>query len=297
MVLPDGPARDRAGRPGRACDASVVEAALECVVNVSEGRDEAVLSGLREAAGDTLLDTHSDPHHHRTVLTLGSTDAAAVEESARAVARVAVARIDLRAHRGAHPRIGVIDVVPFVPLGAMPMARAVAAREAFGAWAAAVLALPGFRYGAERSLPEVRRDAFRTLRPDWGPTTPHPTAGAVAVGARGALVAYNVWLDGATAADARAVAAAVRGPELRSLGLDVGGVAQVSMNLVAPDVVGPAEAFDRVRTAAAARGIGVRGAELVGLVPAAVLRQVPSARWPALDLGAERTIEARLSGR
>jgi len=261
------------------------------VVNVSEGRDRAVLSALAGAGGRRLLDVHTDPHHHRTVLTLAGDG---VEDAARAVAAEAVARIDLRAHRGAHPRLGVVDVVPFVPLEGSTIDDAVAARDRFLAWAGSEtgLALPGFAYGPERSLPEVRRSAFGALAPSAGPPTPHPTAGAVCVGARPVLVAYNVWLAaGAGVDEARRVAAAVRVPgALRALGLDVGGRVQVSMNLVDPIRVGPASAFDAVRALTA-----VEGAELVGLLPAAVLDAVAPERWEELDLGPSRTIERRLA--
>jgi glutamate formiminotransferase len=265
---------------------------LECVVNVSEGRDRAVLDELVSAGGADLLDVHTDAHHNRSVLTLVGT------EAPRRVAAAAVARLDLRAHEGVHPRIGVVDVVPFVPLDGATLDDAVEARDAFCGWAAGQLALPCFRYGPERSLPDVRRHAFRDLRPDDGPAEPHPTAGACAVGARPVLVAYNVWLDDRSDHGvAQAVAATVRGDGIRALGLDVGGRAQVSMNLVEPGRVGPAAAFDRVVAAAGGLGAGVDGAELVGLLPEAVLGAVDEARWAALDLAAERTIEARLAAR
>ena len=259
---------------------------LEAVVNVSEGREQAVLDELAAAAGTDLLDLHADPHHHRAVLTLVG------EEAPRRVARVAVARIDLRMHAGAHPRIGALDVVPFVPLPGSTMADAEAAAARFCAWAGDELALPCFRYGAERSLPDVRRGAWRDLQPDGGPPAPHPTAGACAVGARDLLVAWNVWLAEADLELARRVAAAVRGDGVRALGLAVGDRVQVSMNLVEPLRVGPAEAFDRV-----AGHAEVAGAELVGLVPSGVLERTPEDRWPALDLDADRTIEARLARR
>jgi glutamate formiminotransferase len=259
---------------------------IECVVNVSEGRDQAVLGALEAAAGGDLLDLHRDPHHHRAVLTLVGTDAP------RRVAAEAVARIDLRNHDGAHPRIGAVDVVPFVPLDGSSPADAVAARDDFCAWAAAALALPCFRYGPERTLPDVRRGAFAALAPDCGGPAPHPTAGGCAVGARPVLVAYNVWLDGGDVIAARRVAAAVRSPAVRALGLQVGRRVQVSMNLVAPAEVGPAAAFDAV-----AALTPVAGAELVGLVPDAVLRAAPEARWAELDLAPDRTIEARLARR
>lgn len=266
---------------------------LECVINVSEGRDLGVVARIGAAAGADLLDVHSDPHHHRSVLTVVG------EAAARAVAGAAVAALDLRAHKGVHPRLGVVDVVPFVALTGSTDVDALAARDRFAAWFAATHGVPCFLYGPERSLPDVRRDAFGPLRPDTGPATPHPTAGATAVGQRGVLVAYNVWLDDTDVATARRLAAAVRGPGIRALGLEVGERCQVSMNLVDPLVVGPALAYDQVEAAVATTGSGanVAGAELVGLLPAAVLEAVPSQRWGELDLSAARTIEARLAAR
>ena len=265
---------------------------LECVVNVSEGREGPLLYGLVEAAGDSLLDVHSDPHHNRSVLSLAGPD---VEDDTRALVAEAVAGIDLRRHTGAHPRLGAADVVPFVPLAGSTMADAVRARDALANWVGAELAVPCFLYGPERTLPHVRREAFASLAPDTGPAAPHPTAGASAVGARPVLVAYNVWLTpGAGVGVARRVAAAVRGPSIRTLGLDVGGRAQVSCNLVDPLVAGPAAVYDAVAAASATAGVAVDGTELVGLVPAAVLAAIAPARWAALDLSPSSTIEARL---
>jgi glutamate formiminotransferase/glutamate formiminotransferase/formiminotetrahydrofolate cyclodeaminase len=272
---------------GRRDDAAVVR--LECVVNVSEGRRADVIDAIAHRAAPHLLDVHTDPDHNRSVFTMAG-PGPELEDAVRSLAAETVARVDLRAHTGVHPRIGVLDVVPFVPLGEATMAEAVAARDRFVAWAGAELALPCFRYGPERSLPEVRRGAFTSLAPDAGPHEPHPTAGACAVGAREVLVAYNVWLAGSDLEVARAIAAAARGPAIRALGLQVGTGVQVSMNLVAPAVVGPAQAYDLVLARAS-----VERAELVGLVPASVLDAVPRQRWAELDLDEARTIEARLA--
>lgn len=260
-------------------------AVLECVVNVSEGRDRALIAELAAAAGVDLLDVHSDPFHNRSVFTMVG------EDAPRALAQAAWDRIDLTAHDGVHPRFGVVDVVPFVPLGSTTMADAVAARDRFGRWTA-TFGVPSFAYGPERSLPEVRRGAFRTLDPTFGPADAHVRGGAVALGARPVLVAWNLWLGTDDPAEARAVASALRGPRLRTLALTVGDRIQLSMNLVDPLVLGPAELFDL-----ASAHTDVRGAELVGLVPDAVLRAVPSRRWAELDLAADRTIEARLEQR
>jgi glutamate formiminotransferase len=259
---------------------------LECVINISEGRREDVVAAIGAAAGRSLLDVHSDADHHRSVLTLAGSE---VEEAARAVTRVAVASIDLSTHAGVHPRLGAVDVVPFVPLAGSALDDAVAARDRFAAWAAASLGLPCFLYGPERSLPDVRRQAFSALAPDTGPSAPHPTAGAVAVGARPVLVAYNLWLASADVARAREVARSQRSEHVRALGLDVGGQAQVSCNLVSPLVVGPDAVYDAVAAVAE-----VARAELVGLVPAAVAAAIPERRWAEVDVDPSRTIEARL---
>jgi glutamate formiminotransferase len=259
---------------------------IECVVNVSEGQRPEVVAELAAAAGTDLLDVHTDADHHRSVLTLVG------ETAPRAVARTAVELLDLRSHQGAHPRIGVLDVVPFVPLEDTPMTAAIAARDDFAAWAAAELGLPCFLYGPERSLPEVRRGAFTSLSPDTGPPVPHPSAGAVAVGARPLLVAYNLWLAEPDLELARRIASSIRSDSVRALGLAVGDRVQVSMNLVRPHRVGPAAVWDLV-----AGRTTIAGAELVGLVPAEVLEVVPPSRWEQLDLGVDRTIEARLAER
>lgn len=299
------------------------EVVAECVINVSEGRDPVVIGAIAEVGGPPLLDVHSDPEHHRSVLTLGG-PLEAVEEAARHIVEAAVARIDLHAHAGIHPRLGAVDVVPFVPLSdqvqrnsgsalsAPPSLTAVIeARNRLAQWAGTHLALPCFLYGPERSLPDVRRLAFRSLDPDFGPLRPHPTAGATAVGARSVLVAYNVWIgpqdDGAgrDGGDGQAQALAVacsladqlRGPAVRSLGFSVETGAQVSVNLLDPLAVSPADIYDLVAREVAPRGCSVLRAELVGLIPAAVLDGIPRHRWPELDLAAERTIESRMEAR
>lgn len=256
---------------------------MECVVNLSEGRDRAVIEALARAADGGLLDRHSDPHHNRTVLTMVG------ETAPRQVAQVAAEKLAIASHQGAHPRIGVVDVVPFVPLNGATLSEAIRARDDFAGWVAKELGVPAFLYGPERTLPEVRRRAFRDLPPDHGPQAPHPRAGAVAVGARPLLVAWNVYLAEPDLARAKSIAQAIRGPHIRALGLRVGQEVQVSMNLVAPEKLGPAQAWDLVTAHSA-----VRQAELVGLVPHFVLEQTAEARWSQLDLSPDRTIEARL---
>jgi glutamate formiminotransferase len=270
-----------------------VDDLLECVVNVSEGRDQHVIAKLARAAGESLLDVHSDPDHHRSVLTLAGRQEQ-LPDAVRSVAKVAVQTIDIRGHEGAHPRIGALDVVPWVSIAGWPLAdgrieAAVVARDDFARWAGSQLHLPCFLYGPERSLPEVRRQVWKDVQPDQGPTRPHPTAGAVAVGARPLLVAYNVWLEDSDLALARSVAKAVRGPMVRALGLEVGSRAQVSFNLIDPWQVGPGAAFDAVASRA-----GVERGELVGLIPEAVLLREPAHRFRELGLDPFSTIEARL---
>ncbi len=235
-------------------------------------------------------------------MTLGSLQGGDVEAAARRLAQAAVQTIDLRRHHGAHPRFGAVDVVPFVPIdptGAVArpgddLGRAVAARQRFAAWAATTLGLPCFVYGPERTLPEVRRHAFDGLQPDTGPPVPHPSAGACAVGARPALVAYNVWLMGNDIAAARQIASAVRGPAVRALGLDIGGHAQVSCNLLDPFTVGPDAVLAAVTAAAHGLGVEVARAELVGLAPLAVAAALDPEERARCGLDLDRTFEARL---
>ncbi|MEY2399053.1 MAG: glutamate formiminotransferase / 5-formyltetrahydrofolate cyclo-ligase [Actinomycetota bacterium] len=260
---------------------------LACVVNISEGREPEVIRALASAAGNHCLDVHTDADHHRSVFWLAGPD---VRDAARALSAAAVARLSLSEHDGVHPRIGVVDVVPFVPIDAgSSIFDAIAARDEFALWAGSTLELPCFLYGPNRSLPEVRKSAFTTSVPDTGPRQPHPTAGAAAVGARGPLVAYNLWLAKGDLAQAKVVAAGLRGPDVRTLGLQVGDHVQVSCNLINPLRVGPAKVYDDV-----ARRVGVARAELVGLIGRDVLHAIPERRWMELDVDEARTVEARL---
>lgn len=279
-------------------------------MNISEGRRGEVIAQVREACGPVLLDVHTDPDHNRSVLTLaGPPDEVAA--AALALTRAAVAGIDLSAHSGVHPRLGAVDVVPFVPLGpeTLEFAGEVARR-----WAERVadeLAVPVFLYGAAhpaaRLLPDLRRSAFRDCPPDFGPGEPHTTAGAIAAGARPVLVAINCeltagpgGLDGDVAV-ARAVARTVRErdgglPGVRALGfaLESKGRAQVSMNLTDLGATGLEAACGAVRRAALERGGEVTAVELVGLVPAAELDRCSREFLAWSRLGPERTIEKRL---
>jgi glutamate formiminotransferase / 5-formyltetrahydrofolate cyclo-ligase len=283
---------------------------LECVVNVSEGRRAEVVADLAAACGPGLLDVHVDPDHNRSVFTLaGPVDR--VVETAFSLARVAVERIDLSAHAGVHPRLGAVDVVPFVPLGDEGLGFAGEVARGWGERVAADLALPVFLYGAAdpagRTLPEVRRSAFRDRVPDFGPEELHPTAGAVAVGARPVLVAVNCELAAGGGgldedlAVARAVARGVRErdgglPGVRALGFALGskGRAQVSMNLTDLAATGIEAACEAVRRAAGERGVAVTAVELVGLLPAAELERCSGEFLAWSGLSSQVTIEARL---
>jgi glutamate formiminotransferase / 5-formyltetrahydrofolate cyclo-ligase len=279
---------------------------VECVINVSEGRDEAVLRQLAAEAGPALLDQHRDPDHNRTVFTLAG-PADLVSEAARALAAATLGRLDLRRHSGAHPRLGVLDVVPFVPYepgGPAPedLTAAVAQRDRFAHWLGQEKGVPSFLYGPlpggrTRTLPEVRRLAFGPapggLSPDEGPAHADLRSGATAVGARRVLVAYNVWVSSAEVA--RRVAPQVRGPAVRALGFAVGARAQVSCNLVDPGRYGPERLYARVAELVRAAGGEVGGGELVGLIPETVLASVPLDQRAELGLSEEVTLETRLS--
>jgi glutamate formiminotransferase / 5-formyltetrahydrofolate cyclo-ligase len=280
---------------------------VECVANVSEGRDDTVLRRLSEAAASTLVDLHRDADHNRSVFTLaGPPDV--VAGGARALARAAVDLIDLRRHEGVHPRLGALDVVPFVPYvpGEGPphdLTAALELRDRFADWLAAELDVPSFLYGpldggGARSLPDLRRLAFARseeggLEPDFGPRSPHRSAGATAVGARTVLVAYNVWVS--SLETARAVAPHVRNDRVRVLALAVGERAQVSCNLVDPAVYGPARLYDAVAALVEDAGGTVEGGELVGLIPSGVLATIPPGRYEELGLSPDRTIESRVT--
>jgi glutamate formiminotransferase len=277
---------------------------LECVVNISEGRSPDVVDALTRAAGPALLDVHTDADHHRSVFTIADVDPGATEASARRLATAAARALTLTDHDGVHPRLGVIDVVPFVSLDPTPPQVAVDAARAFAAWIGAELAVPAFLYDladpGHRTLPEVRSSAFSVLAPDAGPPAPHPTLGATAVGARRVLVAVNVELADDDLDLARAVARAVRErdgglPGLRALGLRLGSRAraQVSMNLVDLDATGLEPACVAVRNRVENAGGRVGRVELVGLVPAAVLAACSPEFLDWSGLSARVTVEQR----
>jgi glutamate formiminotransferase len=279
---------------------------LECIANLSEGRRGDVLERLADACRPDLLDVHTDEDHHRSVFTIAGPRADRVEAAVRRLATAAAAHLTLAAHEGVHPRIGVIDVVPFVALPPTPEAIAVAAATAFARWIGETLSVPAFLYDLadpeHRNLPSVRRDAFTTRVPDAGPAHPDPRLGACAVGARPPLVAVNVELDRDDLELARAVAHEVRErdgglPGVRALGLPLASRdrAQVSMNLVDLGATGLESACLAVRDRLAARGVGVARVELVGLLPAAVLDACSTAFREWSGISADATIEARVA--
>ncbi|HVM41670.1 MAG TPA: glutamate formiminotransferase [Acidimicrobiia bacterium] len=280
---------------------------FECVINVSEGRDRAVLDALAEVAGPPLVDLHRDVDHHRSVFTLAG-DLGVVERAARRLAAAAVERLDIARHVGVHPRLGVVDVVPFVALDPKRRKDTIEAARRFAVRLAVDLDVPVFLYGdvspERRTLPDVRLRAFADLRPDMGPEQPHPTAGATAVGVRDVLVAVNCDLDVDNVPLAKEIARTVRErdgglPGVRALGLPLptAGRAQVSMNLVDLARTGLEAACTAVRQAAEARGARVARVELVGLVPAAELARCSAQFRSWAELGADQTIESRLSRR
>jgi glutamate formiminotransferase len=214
------------------------------------------------------------------------------------LARSVVREIDLDAHHGVHPRLGALDVVPFVPVGSATMLDAVAARDRCAQRLAAELALPVFLYGplpdgSERSLPALRRAAREGTPPDVLPPRPAAHAGAVAVGARGALVAWNLWLTNTSLARTRELARAVRSADVRTLAFEVAGATQVSCNLIRPTLVTPADVYDAI-VAQLTGAEAVLRAELVGLAPRAMLERIGEERVASLDLSEETTIEAAL---
>ena len=269
---------------------------VECVPNFSEGRRPEVIEAIRAAIasveGVSVLDVSSDASHNRSVITFVAPVETAVD-AAFAGIRVAAERIDLCKHTGEHPRIGATDVVPFIPLEGSTMDDCIALARTLGERVGRELAIPVYLYEraattpARENLADVRRGEFEGLRdeigknparnPDFGPSQIHPTCGAIAIGARPFLVAYNVYLGPASNLQiAKNIAKAVRGSSggfkyVKGLGLEVDGQAQVSMNLVDTEKTPLHTAFDFVKMRADAEGARVTWSEIVGLVPERVL--------------------------
>lgn len=301
---------------------------LETVPNFSEGRDPGFVEGAREAfarAGCDVLHSTMDPDHNRAVVTAIGPPRA-VEEGAVAAARLALARIDMREHRGVHPRVGALDVLPFVPLGGMRMRDAVAAARRVGARIAA-LGVPVYFYAHAsdppgRVLASLRRGGFEALRARRlgdgvsadlpgrdGEGRPHhafahPTAGAVCVGARQVLLAWNVDLEGVDLVAAKRIAAGIReagggfrGLRALALHLPVQNRVQIAMNLENPAATDPFEVYRTIDREVSRLGGGVAGTEVIGMGPDALDRPGAAHAMRLRDWSAERILSRRVSGR
>ena len=290
---------------------------LEAVPNVSAGRDPAVVRVIGDAFATRalLLDVHSDADHNRSVFTLAG-EVEEVVESLLAGIAVAVELVDLREHSGVHPRVSVADVVPIVPLVSEDLPLAVSAAHTLAGRIGTELGLPVFRYGEigggrrpaffrRGGLDELRRRVESgELVPDDGPQRIDPRLGVVLVGARQALVAYNVELASDDVGVARDIAAAIREssggmPGVQAIGLLLpgSGRAQVSMNVIDVERARLHEVVRRVGDEAEARGVQVSGGELVGLVPASVLRAAAEAGAEIPGVDESRVLENVLSSR
>jgi glutamate formiminotransferase / 5-formyltetrahydrofolate cyclo-ligase len=289
---------------------------FEAVPNFSEGRDEAkigrILAAARAVEGARILGLHSDPDHNRSVLTLAGEEDA-VLEAAVALANACASEIDLSSQTGEHPRMGSLDVLPFVPLEGAALEDAVRLARVAGERIGA-LGIPVYLYEAaatapqRRNLAEVRRGGYEGLatrlgdplwQPDYGPPELDPHKGAVAVGARPFLVAFNAYLDTEDVDVAKAVARKVREREggvagVKALGLEVGGRAQVSMNLTNLEETPIPVALEAVRAAAAEHGAAVESTELVGLAPLEAILQVARHYLQLRELEVEHILEAAL---
>jgi glutamate formiminotransferase len=289
---------------------------LEAVPNFSEGRDPAVVKAIGDALAEhaELLDVHSDPDHNRSVFTLVAGDREIVNALLAGIA-CARERIDLRSHAGVHPRIGAADVVPIVPVRPEDADRARAAALELAPRIGTEIGLPVFLYaevGEGRGPAFFRRGGTDELQrridagelaPDFGPTRLDPAAGGVIVGTRGPLIAFNVNLVGANLAAAREIAGLVRErdggfPGVRALGLDLpsAGQAQVSMNVEDWEASALHEIVATVEREAAARGVAVAGAELVGLMPAGADAAAAGSILRIDGFDASRLLEMRLLG-
>ncbi len=276
---------------------------VECVPNFSEGRDpanlERILDAVRAVSGVKLIDWSMDASHNRAVVTFVGSPRDASEAAFRAIAE-AKARIDLTQHTGEHPRVGATDVVPFVPLEGSSMQECVATAHALGKRVGTELEIPVYFYESaakrpeRRNLPDVRNIGFEKLRdaiatdaarePDEGPKKAlHPTAGAVVIGARMFLIAFNVNLETQDVAVAKEIAKKIRERDgglkgIKAMGffLDDLKCAQVSMNVCDFQATGLGRVYDEIAKLAGERGVAIRESELVGLAPrAAITKGLP----------------------
>jgi glutamate formiminotransferase len=269
---------------------------IECVPNVSEGRRPEVVAAMADAIravpGVRLLDHSSDASHNRSVFTLAG-DAAGVERAVLALVERAAADVDLRTHRGEHPRMGAVDVIPFIPIEGVTMAECVALARTVGSAIAERFQIPVYLYEEASSTPlrknleDIRRGEFEGLAakmatsgwtPDFGPAAPHPSAGATVVGARMPLVAYNINLATDRLDVAKKIAAAIRHSSggyrfVKAMGikLEERGIVQVSMNLTNYEKTPVFRVFETVKREAERYGVSILESEIVGLVPAAAL--------------------------
>ena len=293
---------------------------IECVPNFSEGRRPKVIDAFADAVkaveGVHLLDRTSDVDHNRSVLTFaGPPDAVAT--AIEAAMAVAIERIDMEQHEGQHPRIGAVDVIPFVPLGESTMEECVELARHFGASVAQRFDLPVYMYaqaalrGDRVVLADIRKPQYEGLKaeishagrePDYGPARMHPSAGAVAVGARPFLIAYNINLETSDHELAKRIAHRVRErsgglPRVQALGLFLDDIqrAQVSMNLLDFTVTPIWLVWETVRTLAADEGVELRESELIGLAPLASLLQVADHADVPVELPVEERITAAAS--
>jgi glutamate formiminotransferase len=292
---------------------------IESIPNVSEGRRPEIVAALaeaiRSAPGVKLLDSSSDPSHNRSVFTLVG-DAAGVEAALLALVERALAEIDLRVHKGEHPRLGAVDVVPFVPIEGATMADCVALAKRVGAIVADRFHLPVYLYEeastnpARKNLEDIRRGEFEGLAakmkapewaPDFGPAAPHPTAGATVIGARMPLIAYNINLATNRLDVAKKIAAAIRHSsggfrfvKAAGFSLDDRGIVQVSMNLTNYEKTPIFRVFEVVKREADRYGVQVLESEIVGLVPAAALHAAAEYYLQIEGFKADQVLENRL---
>jgi glutamate formiminotransferase / 5-formyltetrahydrofolate cyclo-ligase len=294
---------------------------IECVPNVSEGRDpaavEAIAAAVRAVPGVRLLDVQSDGTHHRSVLTFAG-DRAALLPAVLALFEQTLQYVDLRKHKGEHPRLGAVDVVPFVPIEGATMADCVALAREAGRAVAERFGVPVFLYEeaaaspGRRNLEDIRRGEFEGLAaklqhtdwmPDFGPATPHPSAGATVIGARMPLIAYNINLATDRLDVAKKIAAAVRMSsggyryvKAMGLALEDRGLVQVSMNLTNFEKTPIFRVFETVKREAARYGVAVLESEVVGLVPSAALIQAAEYYLQLEGFRPTQVLEARLRG-
>ncbi len=294
-------------------------AIIECVPNLSEGRRpevvEAVVAAIRAVPGVRVLDHSSDASHNRSVLTLAG-DAVPLKSAVLAMYDAALPAIDLRSHRGEHPRLGAVDVVPFIPIEGVTMAECVALAKDTAAAIAGRFGVPVYLYEeasenpARRNLEDIRRGEFEGLAakmasagwtPDYGPAAPHATAGASVVGARMPLIAYNINLATDRLDVAKKIAAGIRHSSggyrfVKAMGirLESRGVVQVSMNLTNYEKTPIFRVFETVKREAARHGVQVLESEIVGLVPSAALVGAAEFYLQLEGFKPDQVLEARL---